>query len=183
MPSELIYNFVETPLGSMMVGIYEGKCCLLDFAERKSLQKGVNRIEGNLQTKFKQGAHELIDEIQKQLDSYFDGELKEFNIPLFPIGSEFQKSVWKLLQQIPFGSTSTYGTIAKQLGKPLSSRAVGKANGSNYIAIVIPCHRVIGEDGSLTGYGGGIPRKQKLLEMERKFSSNSDKLMEKWFTS
>ncbi|MGI8524551.1 MAG: methylated-DNA--[protein]-cysteine S-methyltransferase [Nocardioides sp.] len=110
----------------------------------------------------------VLVEAVAQLRAYFDRELKEFDLPLAPTGSEFQQSVWGRLLEIGYGETASYGEIARRLGKTnAASRAVGLANGSNPIPIVIPCHRVIGADGSLTGYAGGIERKQTLLELEQ----------------
>jgi methylated-DNA-[protein]-cysteine S-methyltransferase len=103
-----------------------------------------------------------------QLRAYFDGELTEFQLPVSPAGTEFQRRVWAGLCTIPYGETITYGELARRLGSPAASRAVGLANGKNPIAIVVPCHRVIGSDGSLTGYGGGLDRKRFLLALERR---------------
>jgi len=103
-----------------------------------------------------------------QLRAYFAGELETFDLPLAPVGTPFQLAVWKRLCEIPYGETISYGELARRLGNPNASRAVGLANGSNPIPIVIPCHRVIGSDGKLTGYGGGLPIKQKLLALERR---------------
>jgi methylated-DNA-[protein]-cysteine S-methyltransferase len=106
--------------------------------------------------------------VTDQLDSYFEGQLTEFDLPLAPEGSEFQRAVWAELTRIPYGSTISYGTQTRRLGKPLSSaRAVGAANGQNPISVIVPCHRVIGADGSLTGYGGGLERKEILLRLEQ----------------
>ena len=104
---------------------------------------------------------------REQLIAYFDGKLQKFDLPLAPAGTEFQKLVWKALLDIPFGATESYGALAKRIGQDGAARAVGLANGHNPIGIVIPCHRVIGANGSLTGYGGGIERKQWLLNHER----------------
>jgi methylated-DNA-[protein]-cysteine S-methyltransferase len=101
-----------------------------------------------------------------QLDAYFDGELTRFDVPLAPHGSEFQQRVWAALQEIPYGRTESYGELAERIGSPEGARAVGLANGKNPIGIIIPCHRVVGADGSLTGYGGGIERKKQLLDLE-----------------
>jgi methylated-DNA-[protein]-cysteine S-methyltransferase len=101
-----------------------------------------------------------------QLSAYFAGQLTEFDLPLAPSGTQFQQRVWAALQQIPYGRTWSYGELARQIGSPAASRAVGLANGKNPIALVIPCHRVIGSDGSLTGYGGGLDRKRFLLDLE-----------------
>ncbi|MEW2614626.1 methylated-DNA--[protein]-cysteine S-methyltransferase [Streptomyces sp. NPDC047880] len=109
----------------------------------------------------------LFAEAEEQLKAYFAGELKEFTIPLRLNGTPFQRSVWDELRRIPYGETRTYGRLADALGAPTASRAVGLANGRNPIGIVVPCHRVIGANGSLTGYGGGLERKQRLLDFER----------------
>jgi len=101
-----------------------------------------------------------------QLDAYFAGELTHFDLPLAPRGSEFQQRVWAALQEIPYGRTESYGELAERIGSPGGARAVGLANGKNPIGIIIPCHRVVGADGSLTGYGGGLDRKKQLLDLE-----------------
>jgi methylated-DNA-[protein]-cysteine S-methyltransferase len=110
---------------------------------------------------------EAFREVAAQLEAYFAGDLKEFSVPLAPAGTQFQLAVWTELTKIPYGSTVSYGDIARALGKRLvASRAVGLANGANPISVIVPCHRVIGSDGSLTGYGGGLDRKQLLLQLE-----------------
>ena len=109
----------------------------------------------------------MLERTRAQLDEYFAGERREFDLPLDPRGTEFQRRVWQRLLHIDYGETTTYGALARELGDPGASRAVGLANGSNPIPIVIPCHRVIGADGSLTGFGGGLPIKAALLELER----------------
>ncbi|MFB7511663.1 methylated-DNA--[protein]-cysteine S-methyltransferase [Streptomyces sp. NPDC056144] len=107
-----------------------------------------------------------FDETVRQLDAYFAGELTEFDLPLHLVGTPFQLRVWEELRRIPYGETRTYGELAEALGNPAASRAVGLANGKNPVSIVVPCHRVIGSGGSLTGYGGGLARKQRLLAFE-----------------
>lgn len=109
----------------------------------------------------------VLHEAQKQLKQYFAGDLTQFDLPLNPIGTPFQMQVWAELLRIPYGETISYGELAKRVGNPKGSRAVGLANGKNKISIIIPCHRVIGANGQLTGFGGGLPRKAKLLEIER----------------
>ena len=106
-------------------------------------------------------------EVIRQLNGYFAGELREFEIPLLMLGTDFQKRVWKALLTIPYGETMSYGELAKKIGEPKAVRAVGAANGQNPIPIIVPCHRVIGSDGSLTGFGGGLENKKKLLELEK----------------
>lgn len=109
---------------------------------------------------------QVLKPVRTQLKAYFDGELRDFNLPLAGEGTEFQKTVWKALCEIPYGETISYGELARRIGQPKAPRAVGLANGSNPISIVVPCHRVIGANGTLTGYGGGLPRKKWLLEHE-----------------
>jgi methylated-DNA-[protein]-cysteine S-methyltransferase len=108
----------------------------------------------------------LLDEAARQLRAYLAGELREFDLPLRPTGTEFQLLTWRTLQTVPYGGTISYAELARRVGKPRAVRAVGAANGQNPLAIVLPCHRVIGSDGSLTGYGGGLPIKRWLLELE-----------------
>ena len=110
--------------------------------------------------------------VAEQLDAYWRGELTTFDVPMDPPGTEFQKQVWAALTDIPYGTTMTYGAIADAIGKPRAVRAVGRANGSNPIAVIVPCHRVIGANGSLTGYAGGIDKKERLLALEREGSRN-----------
>src|SRR5690349_85178 len=113
------------------------------------------------------GSNAVIERTRRQLEEYFTGLRREFDLPLEPRGTQFQRRVWLLLTRIPYGDTTTYGALAAELGNSKGSRAVGLANGSNPIPIVIPCHRVIGADGSLTGFGGGFAIKAKLLDLER----------------
>ena len=119
-------------------------------------------------------ANELLLETERQLGAYFDGKLKRFTLPLDFKGTEFQKSVWKALLAIPFGETRTYAAIAKQLGRPEASRAVGAANGRNPISIIAPCHRVLGSSGKLTGFAGGLAAKRYLLGLEGRKASSRD---------
>lgn len=111
--------------------------------------------------------NEAFEDVVEQLTAYFAGELTEFDIELEMIGTEFQRRVWQALVGIPYGETRSYGEIAAQIGSPGASRAVGLANGHNPVGIIVPCHRVIGANGSLTGYGGGLPRKKALLQLEK----------------
>jgi len=108
----------------------------------------------------------ILAEARRQVEAYFSGELKEFQLPLSMAGTEFQRKVWSLLREIAYGETISYGELARRLGDPNASRAVGLANGRNPISIIVPCHRVIGANGKLVGYGGGLPRKQALLALE-----------------
>ena len=116
------------------------------------------------------GSNAVLEETQRQLSRYFAGESLGFDLPLAPVGSDFQQRVWAELRRIPAGRTRSYAEMAKRLGMPKAPRAIGRANGSNMLALVIPCHRVINADGSLNGYAGGVWRKQRLLEHERKYA-------------
>ena len=160
---------IKTSLGTMIACASENGICLLEFSDCKILETKLRMINQAFNLPIIQGESKFFKPLKQQLDSYFKGNLKEFAIPLDWVGSDFQKDVWKILLQIPYGKTSTYAIQAQQMGKPSSIRAVAKANGMNKISLLIPCHRVIGSDGSLTGYSGGLWRKKKLLELESSF--------------
>lgn len=157
---------INTPLGPMIAGINDKGLCLLEFTDRKILEDQIMKLSKALNTGFYPGDHPLLDKIEKQILEYFSGNRTEFDIPLDFPGSPFQVKVWQTLLKIPYGSTRSYMDQAKEIGNPKAIRAVAAANGQNRIAIVIPCHRIIGSDGSLTGYGGGIWRKKYLLDLE-----------------
>ncbi len=157
---------LETPLGTMFACAVREGICLLEFTDRKMLETAFKILSQKLNATIAQGNNAHFDVLEKQLEDYFAGKRKTFSVPLFTVGSAFQNLVWKALQAIPYGTTKSYGELATALSKPSSVRAVANANGMNKIALLIPCHRVIGADGNLTGYGGGVWRKQKLLEME-----------------
>ncbi len=158
---------LETPIGTMFACGIENGICLLDFTDRKSLETELKFLSKNLNAAIIQGTNTHFDLLKKQLDEYFNGQRKEFSIPIITFGTDFQKSVWQVLQTIPYGSTCSYKHQAELLKKPNAVRAVANANGLNKISILIPCHRVIGEDGNLTGYGGGLWRKKWLLDLEK----------------
>lgn len=158
---------IETPLGSMFACATEEGICLLEFTDRKMLETELKWLSKHLNASIVQGSNKHFDQLQQELAEYFDGRRKEFMVPLFMPGTEFQQAVWTMLTTIPFGSTRSYKAQALKLERPEAVRAVANANGMNRISILVPCHRVIGEDGQLTGYGGGLHRKQWLLEFER----------------
>jgi AraC family transcriptional regulator, regulatory protein of adaptative response / methylated-DNA-[protein]-cysteine methyltransferase len=164
---------IDTPLGLMIVGATKEGICLLEFNDRRMLNTEYKDLAKLLKTTIEEGENKHIRTIRKQLNEYFNGCRKEFTIPLVTPGSEFQQTVWKELQNIPFGATRTYQGQAEALNKPDAIRAVANANGMNRISIVIPCHRVIGSDGKLTGYGGGLRRKKWLLDHEKKYSGKA----------
>jgi AraC family transcriptional regulator, regulatory protein of adaptative response / methylated-DNA-[protein]-cysteine methyltransferase len=161
---------IETPLGEMIAGATDEGLCLLEFHDRKALPNEYKDLEKLLNTTIEEGENKHLKSIRKQLREYFNGKRKEFTLPLVTPGSEFQQAVWKELLNIKFGSTRSYHEQAIALKRPDSVRAVASANGLNRISIVIPCHRVIGSDGRLTGYGGGLKRKKWLLDHEKKYS-------------
>ena len=158
---------LETPLGTMLAGADENGICLLEFTDRKMLDSGLKTLAKHLNANLLPGENKWFVVLKQQLDEYFNGKRKTFSIPVSSPGTEFQQSVWKVLQTIPYGSTFSYKQQAAVLLKPESVRAVAGANGMNRIAIIIPCHRVIGEDGTLSGYGGGVWRKKWLLDFEK----------------
>ncbi len=157
---------IETELGTMIAGATDKGICMFEFADYKLLEMELRQLTDTLKAPLVQGDNVHFDALRKQLEQYFKGAMREFDIPLDLVGTEFQKQAWLGLLQIPYGSTTTYAKQAELLGKPSAVRAVANANGKNKISIILPCHRVIGADGTLTGYGGGIWRKKKLLELE-----------------
>ena len=159
---------LSTPLGPMIACGNEEGICLLEFTDRKLLEDQFRTLTRLMNATFIHGTKKNIEILQEQLDEYFEGRRKEFTVPLCIPGTEFQKAVWNELRKIPYGSTCSYRQQAAALNKPKSVRAVAHANGMNRIAIVIPCHRVIGEDGKFTGYSGGIERKKWLIDFERR---------------
>lgn len=160
---------IETPLGTMITCAVKEGICLLEFSDRKMLETELKTIAKLFNAKIVQGTNKFFDILEAQLDEYFLGERKTFTVPLVTPGTVFQNKVWNALQKIPFGITRSYKEQAAAIECPESIRAVASANGMNRISILIPCHRVIGSDGNLTGYGGGLWRKQYLLDMEKKY--------------
>ena len=150
----------------MVFGSTEKGLCLLDFKYRKSFPRILKRIHEYYGDSVSYGTSQFITLAETELEKYLHGDLKIFTVPLDIRGGPFQLKVWNALLQIKYGKTASYLDIAKKIGKPAAVRAVANANGQNSIAIIIPCHRVIGSDGSLTGYGGGIKIKKKLLDLE-----------------
>ncbi len=158
---------ILTPLGPMLAGAVDDGIVLLEFIDRRMIETQFKRLGHHLNAAFVPGEHPLFDPLNRQLNEYFDGKRQQFDIPLVLPGTPFQQAVWKALQTIPYGTTRSYQEQAEMLGRPEAVRAVARANGDNRIGIIIPCHRVIGKNGKLTGYGGGLWRKQHLLDLER----------------
>lgn len=157
---------VDTPIGEMIAGATDTHLVVLEFARRRTLDAQLARLTRTTGFVLERGDSPIARALRRELDEYFRGERKEFTIPIDARGTPFQMRVWSALRRIPTGTTTSYGRLALSLGQPTAVRAVARANGDNPIAILIPCHRVIGSDGSLTGYGGGLWRKKKLLDLE-----------------
>lgn len=158
---------LETPLGTMFAGASSKGICLLEFSDRKMLETQFKTLTKKLNANILQGDNPHFKLLEQELAAYFEGKLKSFTVPIDAPGTAFQKSVWEMLRTIPYGTTRSYKAQAEAINNPEAVRAVANANGINRISIIIPCHRVIGSDGSLTGYGGGLWRKKWLLEMEQ----------------
>ena len=165
----LFADWVQTPLGDMVAVTSKSQLHLLEFVDRKALPKELGKLNSFAKGRLGIGRTEPGEQLKQELQAFFDGSLSEFRTPLAYHGSKFSGAVWDVLRTIPAGKTRSYSEIAADIGRPSAVRAVARANGANQIALVIPCHRVIGADGSLTGYGGGLWRKQKLLEVERQY--------------
>jgi len=159
-------QYYKTKYAEFIIGSYNGKLCMLDFRYRKMRKTVDNRIKKTLNAEFIEKDDELLKETRKQLNEYFDMKRREFDIPILMLGTEFQKSVWKALLKITYGKTASYLELSKIIGKEKAVRAVANANGANSIGIIIPCHRIIGSNGELTGYAGGLALKKRLLELE-----------------
>ena len=157
---------LETPLGTMIGAATRDHLVLLEFADRRMLRTQVQRVGKAFGWDFAPGMSAVLRETRRQLDAYFAGRRRAFTVPMRTPGTPFQARVWAALQWIPYGETRSYAQLAKTVRQPSAVRAVGSANGDNRIAILIPCHRVIGSDGSLTGYGGKLWRKRRLLDLE-----------------
>jgi methylated-DNA-[protein]-cysteine S-methyltransferase len=156
---KLSFTTIETPIGPLLLSADDSGLRHLDFASGKRSARPDPSWQEN---------PAALKEVVRQLRAYFAGDLQAFDLPLAPQGTAFQQKVWRKLRGIPYGETISYGELARRIGNPNASRAVGLANGSNPISIIIPCHRVIGSNGKLTGYGGGLPIKEKLLALERR---------------
>jgi len=163
---------VPTPLGPMVIGVTDKAVCLLEFADRRMLETQLARIRKTLSAIIAPGETEIARATADEIARYFQGDLKTFTVPIDTTGSPFQEAVWGELRTIPYGTTRSYGEQARRIGRPSAVRAVARANGDNRIGIIVPCHRVVGADGTLTGYGGGLWRKQYLLDLERKHTNS-----------
>lgn len=164
----IITGRYESPCGTLMLGSFADRLCLCDWQMGHEHNNRVNgRLRRMLGAEFEAGGSPVIDEAKIQLDEYFAGARREFDVPLLFAGTDFQRRVWAALPTIPYGQTISYGEMARRIGMPTAVRAVANANGANAISIFAPCHRVIGSDRKLTGYAGGLAAKTFLLQMER----------------
>ncbi|MFG0330371.1 MAG: bifunctional transcriptional activator/DNA repair enzyme AdaA [Phycisphaerales bacterium] len=166
--SALLARRIETPLGPMLAIAGDAGLALLEFVDRRMFETQIERIRRRFGgAVISPGEHAALDSIERELDAYFAGDLSRFETRIDFRGAPFQEEVWRALLDIPYGETRSYADMARAIGRPGAARAVGRANGDNRLAIVIPCHRVVRADGSLCGYGGGLWRKKRLLELER----------------
>ncbi len=172
----ILTSVIETELGPMIAGAVDEGICLFEFHDRIIMNSELDDLKKYLEQETEEGENEHITALRKQIKEYFDGSRQAFDLQLITPGTEFQQKVWKELLTIPYGTTRSYLQQAQALGNTASIRAVAGANGKNRIAIIIPCHRVIGSDGSLTGYGGGLKRKKWLLNHEKLHSGRQTEL-------
>lgn len=162
----ITYCEFESPLGPMLGGTTERGICLLEWADRGGKERIMTRLEKRYGVAPSSGEHKHLKLLQRQIEEYFSGKRRDFDLPLDLKGTAFEMLDWQALLQIPYGETRSYGELALALGKPGAARAVGRANGANYVSIIVPCHRVIEANGKLRGYGGGLERKRALLDLE-----------------
>lgn len=160
-------QYFKHPYAEFVLGSYDNKLCLCDFRYRKMRQSVDNRIQRGLNASFIENNDDVLENTKQQLQQYFLGERSVFDIPLLMVGSDFQKSVWNALHKVKYSQTATYQDLASSIDNSNAVRAVGSANGANGLAIIIPCHRIIGSQGELVGYGGGLALKKRLLELEQ----------------
>ena len=169
----IVTQMVESPLGPLIVCATPAAVCLVEFTDRRALETQVATLRSRFDCAIVPGSNKHLEQMKSELAAYFAGELREFRVPLDYRGTPFQKAVWAELLRIPYGQTLSYEALAERVGRPGAQRAVGTANGRNRLGIVIPCHRVVNKDGRLGGYGGGLWRKQFLLDLERRVAGET----------
>lgn len=163
---QVTIQYLETAFGELVLGAYQHRLCLCDWRYRANRQGIDNRIKKGLKAEFIEGRDSMLSLARQQLAEYFSQQRQSFSIPLTMVGSEFQRKVWQGLLAIPFGSTLSYQQLASKVAGKNATRAVASANGANAMSIIVPCHRVVGSNGQMTGYAGGINTKRKLLDLE-----------------
>jgi len=164
--NKIVINFFKTPVGELILGAFHEKLCLCDWRYRKMRPSIDKRIQIGLDASFEEGETAIMETAKHQLNEYFSADRMDFDVPLLMVGSPFQKTVWIELLKIPYGKTESYLGLSRKIGNEKAIRSVAAANGANAISILVPCHRIIGSDGKLTGYGGGLHTKRKLLQLE-----------------
>ncbi len=160
-------QYFKTPYGELLLGEHDNKLVLCDWRYRKMRDQIDRRLQGQLKATYSEKNNELLNLTRQQLNEYFENNRKKFDLPLKFIGTDFQQQVWSNLANIPYGKTTNYFQLASCIGNSKAVRAVANANGANAISIIIPCHRVIGSNGELAGYAGGVNTKKKLLDLEQ----------------
>lgn len=163
---DIIVHTYRSPVGELLLGSIGDALCLCDWTHRKQRAAVDARLQRGAEASYVEGRSAVIDQAVEQLDAYFRGERTRFDIPLRFIGSDFQVRVWEALCGVPYGSTVSYAALTERVAEPTAIRAVAAANGANALSILVPCHRVVGSDGSLVGYAGGLPAKRRLLALE-----------------
>jgi AraC family transcriptional regulator of adaptative response/methylated-DNA-[protein]-cysteine methyltransferase len=164
----LVSAWIESPLGPLVVAARDDGICMLEFTDRRMLETQFTTLRNRFECAIVPGENQHVDKLRDELGHYFAGTLRDFSVPLVYPGTPFQQAVWDQLRRIPYGETWSYEALARAVKAPGGQRAVGRTNGQNRIGIVIPCHRVINKDGRLGGYGGGLWRKEFLLDLERR---------------
>lgn len=172
--NQINIQYYKTRIGDLILGSFDGRLCLLDYRYRRMRATVDNRIKKGLAADFVEKNDDVLSKARVQLDEYLNGDRISFDIPVLMVGTDFQKRVWEALMKIPYGKTASYLYIAKFINKEKAVRAVAGANGANSISLIIPCHRIIGSNGELVGYGGGVPVKKRLLKLEQNNSGLSD---------
>jgi AraC family transcriptional regulator of adaptative response/methylated-DNA-[protein]-cysteine methyltransferase len=161
-------------MGPMLAAVSDSAVCQLEFADRRGLERSYAEMRRRFALPVVPGANSVMNQLHTELKEYFQGKRREFAVPMALRGTQFQEGAWRELQRIPYGQTASYEEIARRMKAPSAVRAVARANGTNRIYLLVPCHRVIAKDGSLSGYGGGVWRKRLLLELERKGAGDSN---------
>ncbi len=164
--TKIVYCNFESPLGEMIAGATETGVCFLEWHDRGGVERIKERIIKRYRAQLEEGSNRHLKLLRSELEKYFQGKLEKFSVPVDVKGTPFEMRDWEQLMKIPYGATISYGELARRMENANASRAVGRANGANYLSIVIPCHRVIEANGKLRGYGGGLWRKQYLIELE-----------------
>ena len=172
--NDINIQYYKTKIGELLLGSFENKLCLMDYRYRRMRNSVDNRIQKSTNAHYVEKNNDVLETAKQQIDEYLNKGRTTFDLPLLMLGTEFQKSVWNGLLAVPYGETSSYLQLAQSIDNEKAVRAVASANGANAMSIIIPCHRIIGSDGSLVGYAGGLPAKKHLLDLEKNNTPLSD---------